>query len=140
MEIKVRVRSQYTDVAKFSTTNRKNAAKAEAQKSLAKPEERYSKRARFYRYPPPRHELKYQLSNNIFIPAPTSLGFVKEHAEKYFYSSLSDKSIKSSRSSSVSPCSSVTISPLSARPATIGLDVIFSFRAHPGAYIQNIAD
>jgi hypothetical protein len=103
---------------------RKHACKEEAQMSPAEPEERRSKIPRFYRYPPPRHEHEHQLSNSIFIPVPTLRAFVEEHPEQYYCSSLSDKSTQSSRSSSVSPWSSATSSPLSSRPTTPGLDVI----------------
>lgn len=103
---------------------RKHACKEEAQISPAEPEERRSKRPRFYRYPPPRHEHEHQLSKSIFIPVPALCVFVEEHPEQYYCSSLSDKSTKSSRGSSVSPCSSANSSPLSSRPTTPGLDDI----------------
>lgn len=103
---------------------RKHACKEEAQISPAEPEERRSKRSRFYRYPPPRHEHEHQLSKSIFIPVPALRAFVEEHPEEYYCSNLSDKPTKSSRGSSVSPCSSANSSPLSSRPTTPGLDVI----------------
>jgi hypothetical protein len=103
---------------------RKNTYKAEARKSSEELEERCSKRVRFYRYPPPRHEHEYQLSSTIFIPVPTLHAFVEEHPEQYYCSSLSNKATRSSESSSGSPCSSATISLLSSRPTTPGLDVI----------------
>ncbi|KAI2791350.1 hypothetical protein POX_c04207 [Penicillium oxalicum] len=103
---------------------RRNTCKAESRKSSEEPEERCSKRVRFYRYPPPRHEHEYQLSNTIFIPVPTLHAFVEEHPEQYYCSSLSSKATQSSGSSSGSLCSSATISPLSSRPTTPGLDVI----------------
>ncbi|KAJ6171572.1 hypothetical protein N7470_000639 [Penicillium chermesinum] len=102
---------------------RKNASKTEAQKSSAKPEERCSKRARFYHYPPPRHKHEYQLSNQVFMPVPALHAFVEEHPEQDYCSILSDKSTKSSDSSSVTPCSA-TSSPLCSQPTTSGLDVI----------------
>ncbi|KAJ6123872.1 hypothetical protein N7471_011189 [Penicillium samsonianum] len=58
---------------------RKRTYKAEAQVSSMESEEQPPKKLRFYRYLPPRHELKYQLLENVFMPIPTLHSFVEEH-------------------------------------------------------------
>ncbi|KAJ5507011.1 hypothetical protein N7527_009154 [Penicillium freii] len=101
---------------------RKRTCKAEAQVSSMEPEEQLPKKLRFYRYPPPRHELEYQLSENVFMPVPTLHSFVEEHPEQFFYSSLSNKSAESSGSSPVISCFSRSSSPCSSNPTTPGLE------------------
>jgi hypothetical protein len=101
---------------------RKRPCKAEAQDSSMKRDEQLTKKLRFYRYPPPRLEHEYQLPENISMPVPTLHSFVEEHPEQFFYSSLSDESTKSSRSSPVVSCFSRSSSPCSSDPTTPGLE------------------
>lgn len=92
--------------------------------SLSEPEQGRSKRLRFYRYPPPRHEYEHQLADTTFMPVPALCSFVEEHPQYYYCSSLSDMSTKSSRTSSVGSCFSAASSPLSSRPTTPELENI----------------
>lgn len=70
---------------------RKRSCKGETQGTSTKHKEP-PKKLRFYRYPPPRHEHEYQLSDTIFLPIPTLLTFIEEHPEQYVYSSVSGES------------------------------------------------
>ncbi|KAJ5291551.1 hypothetical protein N7478_000802 [Penicillium angulare] len=82
------------------------------------------KELRFYRYPPPRHEHEYQMSDNIFLPVHALHKFVEEHPERSYLSNLTSQPTESIRSTSFEPISSKATPPLNLWPITPGLEVI----------------
>lgn len=79
-----------------------------------------SKRLRFYRYPPPRHEHEYKLSETPFLPTLTLGAFIEERPELLYYPDDDDKLKEGSRSGSVVSCLSEKASPFSSQPTTPG--------------------
>lgn len=101
---------------------RKRIRKVEVQFSPQKPREESSKKARFYRYPPPRQEHDARLSDNIFIPIPTVKSFIAEYPQEHYY--RSEQSSSSSKCSSMVSYSSTANSPRCSRPTTPVFDFI----------------
>lgn len=97
---------------------RKRASKLEAQVLSTELAEQPPKKLRFYRYPPPRHEHEYRLSETPFLPTPTLGAFIEERPELLYYSDFGDKLREGSRSGSLVSCFSEKCSPSSSQPTT----------------------
>jgi hypothetical protein len=97
---------------------RKRTSKSEAQVLSTELEEQPSKKLRFYRYPPPRHEHEYKLSETPFLPTLTLGAFIEERPELLYYSDVGDEPKEGSRSGSVVSCFSEKCSPFSSQPTT----------------------